>query len=137
MAKFSYVCKDREGKTVSAAIEAKDRAAVIDTLRKKDLIIISVSEEAGRGKLSLPFPGRRKKVGMDDLVMFARQLATMVDAGITLVAALDILGEQMDNKAFGAVILSVRNDVETGSSLSAAMAKHKEVFSALDRKSVV
>jgi type IV pilus assembly protein PilC len=131
MAKFSYVCKDREGKTVSAAIEAKDRAAVIDTLRKKDLIIISVSEEAGRGKLSLPFPGRRKKVGMDDLVMFARQLATMVDAGITLVAALDILGEQMDNKAFGAVILSVRNDVETGSSLSAAMAKHKEVFSAL------
>lgn len=131
MAKFSYVCKDREGKTVSAAIEAKDRAAVIDTLRKKDLIIISVSEEAGRGKLSLPFPGRRKKVGMDDLVMFARQLATMVDAGITLVAALDILGEQMDNKTFGAVIMNVRNDVETGSSLSSALAKHKTVFSPL------
>lgn len=131
MIKFRYVCKDRGGKTVAAVMEAKDRASVVDALRKRDLIIISVQEEGGRKKFSIPFLTRKKKVGMDDLVMFARQLATMVDAGITLVAALDILGEQMDNKTFGAVILSVRNDVETGSSLSAAMAKHKNVFSSL------
>jgi type IV pilus assembly protein PilC len=132
MPNFKYVCKDRDGKTVSSSLEARDRASVVDMLRKKDLIIISVIEETAAKKFSVPLFGpKKKKISMDDLVMFARQMATMVDAGITLVAALDILGEQMDNKTFGAVILSVRNDVETGSSLSAAMAKHKNVFSAL------
>jgi len=132
MANFKYVCKDRNGNPVTGQVESKDRAGVVDSLRKKDLVIISVVEEAQRPKLSLSFlSGGEKKVKLDDLVLFARQLATMVDAGITLVAALDILGEQMDNKTFGAVVLNVRNDVETGSSLSAAMAKHKKVFSAL------
>lgn len=129
MANFKYVAKDRSGKTVTAVIEAKDRTAAADSLRKKDLIIISLSEETAKATSSL-FT-KKQKIKMDDLVMFARQLATMVDAGITLVAALDILGEQIENKTFGAVIMVVRNDVETGSSLSAALAKHKEVFSPL------
>jgi type IV pilus assembly protein PilC len=132
MPNFKYSCKDRTGKPITGSIETKDRQAVIEMLRKKDLIIISVSEEAQRQKISIPFfSGRKKKIRLDDLVMFSRQLATMVDAGITLVAALDILGEQMDNKTFGAVIMNVRNDVETGSSLSSALAKHKTVFSPL------
>jgi len=131
MPTFKYVGKDREAKTLTGSLEAKDRPTVIDMLRKKDLIIISVVEEAPAKKLSLPFLSGKKAIKLDDLVMFTRQLATMVDAGITLVAALDILGEQMDNKTFGAIILNVRNDVETGSSLSAALAKHKNVFSPL------
>lgn len=132
MPNFKYVCKDHDGKTIASSMEARDRSAAVDALRKKDLIIISVSEEAAGTKFSLPlFGNKKKKIAMDDLVMFARQMATMVDAGITLVAALDILGEQMDNRTFGNVILNVRNDVETGSSLSSAMAKHKNVFSPL------
>lgn len=131
MPNFKYVAKDRTGKTFGASLDAKDRAAAVDALRKKDLVIISVIEEAPKKGLSLAIFGGGKKIKLDDVAMFARQLATMVDAGITLVAALDILGEQMDNKAFGAVILTVRNDVETGSSLSAALAKHKKVFSPL------
>jgi type IV pilus assembly protein PilC len=58
-------------------------------------------------------------------------LATMVDAGIPLVGALDILGNQIENKTFGEIISKMRNDVETGSSLSDALAKHKKVFSSL------
>jgi type IV pilus assembly protein PilC len=131
MPNFKYVAKDRLGKTLTAVLEAKDRAGAVDILRKKDLIIISVSDESPRAWPPLGIFSRKKKIRLDDLVMFARQLATMVDAGITLVAALDILGEQIDNKTFGAIILSVRNDVETGSSLSAALAKHKKVFSPL------
>lgn len=130
MPNFKYTVKDRTGKTVIAELEAKDRTAAVDALRKEELIIISVAEVSPKTGMSFSMFGG-SKVKMDDLVVFARQLATMVDAGITLVAALDILGEQMDNKAFGAVILSVRNDVETGSSLSAALAKHKKVFSPL------
>lgn len=126
---FKYVAKGQDGKSVNGVLEAKDRASVIELLRKKDLIIVSVSESAAKFKFQLPFGA--KKVKLDDLVVFSRQLATMVDAGIPLVGALDILGEQMDNKAFGAVILALRNDVETGSSLSEAIARHKNIFSSL------
>ena len=131
MPSYKYVAKNREGSTQSGVLDAKDRAGAVDALRKKELIIISVVEETPKKSFSLPFPGGGKKIKLDDLVMFSRQLATMVDAGITLVAALDILGEQIENKTFGAIILGVRNDVEAGSSLSAALGKHKKVFSTL------
>jgi type IV pilus assembly protein PilC len=125
---FKYVAKDAGGKTIAGAMEAKDRAGAIDMLRKKELIIISLNESAARMKWSF---STRQKIKLDDLVVFSRQLATMVDAGIPLVGALDILGDQIENKTFGEVIMKVRNDVETGSSLSEAFAKHKTVFSAL------
>lgn len=131
MPSFKYVAKDRSGKTLSGVLEGKDRATTVDVLRKKDLVIISLTEEAPGKKSGLQLSFGKKKIKLDDLVMFSRQLATMVDAGITLVAALDILGEQVDNKEFGAIILTVRNDVETGSSLSGALSKHKKVFSPL------
>ena len=130
MPNFKYVAKDHDGKTATGSIEAQTESEVVDILRKKDLIIVSVSEAAAGFKMSMVFGGG-KKIKIDDLVVFSRQLATMVDAGIPLVGALDILGDQMENKAFGTVILTVRNDVETGSSLSDALAKHKKIFSAL------
>ena len=130
MGNFKYISKDQDGKTVTGAMDARDRNEAIDILRKKDLVIISLEETAGKSKTSVSYKGG-KKVKLEDLVIFSRQLATMVDAGIPLVGALDILGEQMDNKAFGAIILNIRTDVETGSSLSDAIGRHKKVFSPL------
>lgn len=130
MANFKYVAKDQEGKSVTGAFEAANRQDAINALRKKDLIIVSVSESQQKFGGILSFGGK-KKIKLDDLVVFSRQLSTMVDAGIPLVGALDILGEQMDNKTFGAIIINVRNDVETGLSLSDAIGKHKNVFSPL------
>ncbi|MCX5679966.1 MAG: type II secretion system F family protein [Candidatus Omnitrophica bacterium] len=130
MPNFKYVAKDHEGKNVSGIMEAKTEGEAIDALRKKDLIIVSVAEAAHKFDFKKYFGGK-KKVKLDDLVVFSRQLATMVDAGIPLVGALDILGDQIDNRDFGAVIISIRNDVETGSSLSEGLAKHKEIFSTL------
>ncbi len=130
MPNFKYVSKDNSGKTVSGIFEAQDYATAIEMLRKKGLVIISVKEATAKLSVSnLSF--RKKKVKTDDLVVFSRQLATMVDAGIPLVGALDILGDQIENKAFGEVIMKMRNDVETGSSLSDALAKHKKIFSTL------
>ncbi len=129
MPTYKYVAKDSNGNSTTASIDAKDRAEAIDILRKKNLIIISVAEEAKGGAFA--FLKRKKKVKLDDIVVFCRQLATMVDAGIPLVGALDILGEQIDNKSFGSLIKTVRNDVETGSNLSDALAKHKDAFSPL------
>ncbi|MFA6610453.1 MAG: type II secretion system F family protein, partial [Candidatus Omnitrophota bacterium] len=96
---------------------------------KKDLILVSINEASAKWNLSFSFG--KPKIKMDDIVVFSRQLSTMVDAGIPLVGALDILGDQIENKAFGEIIMKVRSDVETGSSLSEAMSKHKTVFSTL------
>jgi len=128
---FKYAAKDMSGKDVSGSMEAPDRTAAISILRKQDLVIISLNEGSAKKAFSLPFQSGSKKVKIEDLVIFSRQLATMVDAGIPLVGALDILGEQSENKTFTGIVISVRNDVEAGSSLSDAMARHKKVFSEL------
>ena len=130
MAKFSYIAKDNEGKTISGTLEANDRQEAIDALRKKDVIIVSVGQKSSRPDLFRLF-GRKKKVTLDDIVIFSRQLATMVDAGIPIVGALDILGEQIDKRTFADIVVSVRKDVEAGASLSDAMAKQREVFSTI------
>jgi len=130
MPNFRYTAKDNSGKAMTGFFEALDYAAAVDVLRKQGLIIVSVKEASSRLHIpSISFG--RKRVKTDDLVVFARQLATMVDAGIPLVGALDILGDQLENKVFAEIISKMRTDVETGSSLSDALAKHKKVFSPL------
>lgn len=129
MPNYKYAAKDKTGKTVSGFLEAATQADLIDLLRKKNLVIVSVSE--AKAKAARPFSSFSKKIKIDDLVIFARQLATMVDAGIPLVTALDILGEQMENAGFKEVVVKIKNDVETGSSLSEGLAKHPKVFSNL------
>ncbi len=128
MGSFKYVAKDQDGNSLTGVIEAKERSEAIESLRKKNLIIISIGDAVSRFNIPLLF---KNKVKIDDLVVFSRQLATMVDAGIPLVGALDILGEQIENKEFGSVIIKMRNDIETGSSLSDALSKHKEIFTPL------
>lgn len=128
MPQYKYVVKDKAGRTVTESLEAVSRAALIDSLRKRDLIIISIEEEKAKkkaiGKIG-------EGVGLDDLVVFSRQLATLVDAGIPLVGALDILSEQIEKKSFKKVIAKLRDDVEGGASLSEAMGKQARVFSTL------
>lgn len=129
MPTYKYIAKTKDGKTVSNFVELSDRAAVISMLREKELFIISIDEKKERAKQELTF--FQKKIKLDDLVIFSRQLATMVDAGIPLVGALDILGDQVENPTFRKVIVNIKEKVETGSSLSEALAKHSKVFSSL------
>lgn len=124
---FKYVAKDYEGKTVSAITEAKDQTTLVDLLRKRNSVIISVEEQAGK----TAYRTVGGKIKTEELVIFSRQLATMVDSGIPLVQALDILSEQIENRSFRYCISKVRDDIETGSSLSEALAKHSKIFSTL------
>lgn len=126
MANFKYVAKNQQGKTISAILEVKDKAALVDLLRKRGLIIISVDETTKK-----PFLAAKAKVKIDDLVIFSRQLATMVDSGIPLVQALDVLAEQIEKPGFKKVVATLRDDIETGSSLSDALSHHPQVFSEL------
>lgn len=130
MASYKYTAKDASGKTITGIVDAGDARGAIDMLRKKDLVIISVDEAAVKSKFSFGNIGKTK-VKLDEIVVFSRQLATMVDAGIPLVGALDILSDQTENRGFGDIVMKIRADVETGLSLSDALAKHKDIFSPL------
>lgn len=126
MSTFKYLAKETTGKTVSGILEYSNKALLIDALRKKGLVIISVEETAKRVVLSLG-----GKVKLEEIVIFSRQLATMVDSGIPLVQALDILCEQIEKPAFKNILIRIKDDIETGSSLSDALGRHPAVFSAL------
>lgn len=129
MARFKYVVKDKDGKTLKGVVEADSRDDAVQSLRSRELTIIVLDEEKQK-RLSLDFSqllGKRVKI--DELVVFSRQLATMVNAGIPLVTALDILAEQMEKPSFKKIISQIRDDIETGSSLSGAMGKHTNIFS--------
>jgi type IV pilus assembly protein PilC len=127
---YTYKAKDISGKTVNATLEAQGQAFVVDAIRKKGLTIISIEESVEKKKKGISI-AVKKKIKIDDLVVFARQLATMIDAGIPLVQGLDILSEQIEHKEFRNIVSRVRNDVETGSTLSEAIGRHPKVFSQL------
>ena len=127
MPSFKYVAKDAQGKTVGATLQASDRVSLVELLRKRGLVIISVEDV--KAKSTKATGGA--KVKMDDLVIFSRQLATMVDSGIPLVQALDVLSEQIEKPDFQAVVASLRDGVETGSSLSDALSRYPKIFSGL------
>ncbi len=129
MPTFKYSAKDASSRSVSGKISAENEAAVVEELRKRSLTIISIVpvKESSATKLSFS----RKKVRPDDLVIFSRQLSTMVEAGIPILQALDALQEQITHEYFHNVIVSVRDDIQLGSSLSAAFAKHPRAFDSL------
>jgi len=126
MPTFKYTAKEITGKTVSGVLEYSDKALLVEALRKKDLIIISIEETAKRRPV---FSGGNVK--LEEIVIFSRQLATMVDSGIPLVQALDILCEQIEKPVFKNIMAKIKDDIETGSSLSDALARHPGLFSTL------
>jgi len=130
MPQYRYLAKTSDGKTHAGTMEVANRQEAVDSLYRKNLLIISLAEEpsAGGAKRAGLF---EKRIVIDDLVIFSRQLATIVKAGIPLVGALDILGQQIEKESFRRVILEIRDKVEAGSSLSEAMTRYQAVFSDL------
>lgn len=127
---YKYVAKDQSAKSISGKLSAKDQEAVIDELRKRKLVVISVTESKGPSMMEFKFGGSAK-VKTEDLVIFSRQLATMVDAGIPLMQSLDVLREQIKHGEFKRVIASLHDDIEVGNSLSNSFAKYPNVFDSL------
>jgi len=130
MALFKYSAKDSSGNTVSNEIESRSQHAVIDYLRGKGLVILNIEEKPVKAKSSFSFL-TQKKVKLDDLVIFTRQLSTMIDAGIPILNAFNILAEQAESRNLKEVLLKVRDDIEAGSSLSDSIKKYPGVFSIL------
>jgi type IV pilus assembly protein PilC len=126
---FEYAVRDRAGKVVKGRIEATNEAAVANRLRGMGLAPLSVSEVSNSGlQREINIPGLGERITLKDLSVMARQLATMINSGLSLLRALAILAEQTESKPLAKVIGQVRSDVETGSSFSAALSKHEQTF---------
>ena len=126
---FAYKVRDRAGKVQSGTIEADNASAVAAKLKGMGYAPLSIDEAKAGLKTELKIPGMGpKKVKLKDLAIMSRQFATMINSGLSLLRALTILSEQTENPELARVLTEVRNDVETGNALSAAMAKHPKVF---------
>ena len=125
MPTFTYTARNPSGELKSASIDAPSRDDVVNQLRRQRLTIIKVDEEKVRAKKS------GGGISMRDIVIFTRQFSTMINAGLPLVQALDILAKQSENKALAAVVRDVVFDVESGNTVADAMRKHPKAFSDL------
>ena len=133
MPSFAYQAKDASGKSVSGVIEAENERILRAKLREMNYYVTGITQkstsplQADVGALI----GRFRGVSEQSLVVFARQFATMINAGLAMVRCLDVLSVQTEDHQLRGVITTVRRDVEGGSTLANALAKHPKVFSPL------
>src|SRR5215203_1931192 len=128
MALYTYRALDKQGEIIQDKLEGSGEMAVAHELRQQGLLVIDVKEQSvGQKDILEPF----KRIKLADLVVFSRQLATMINAGLPIVRALYVLSEQTQNPKLKDVVVAVRKDVEAGSSLSQVLEKQPEVFSRL------
>ena len=127
MPSFAYVARETgSGREVRNSVDAATEQAAIAALLNRNMLVLSIQEKVGKqGRTS----GGR--VGLTDLVIFTRQLATMIDAGLAMVQSLQALAEQTTNKIMRDVIRDVCARVESGDSFSEALQKHPKAFSHL------
>jgi type IV pilus assembly protein PilC len=127
---FEYAVRDKSGKIVKGRVEANNQAAVAGRLREMGLAAVSINEVSSTGlSRELKIPGfGGDKIKLKDLAIASRQLATMINSGLSLIRALAILTEQTESKPLAKVLAQVRNDVETGLSFSQSLGKHPLVF---------
>ncbi len=125
MASFQYTARDAKGDLKTGTLEAATKDDVVTQLRQKRMNVVKVEEQ---GKAKQKTGG---SIAMRDIVIFTRQFSTMINSGLPLVQALDILSKQTENKALSAVTRQVVFDVESGHTVADALAKHPKAFSDL------
>jgi len=125
---YQYSVRDRSGKILTGKLDADSQAAVAAKLKQMGYAPVSISQANAGMQKELSIPGFGKKVKLKDLAVMSRQFATMINSGLSLLRSLTILAEQTTNKELARVLGEVGNDVESGTALSVAMARHPRVF---------
>jgi type IV pilus assembly protein PilC len=129
---FQYKVKDKTGKLVEGSLEAENQQLVVSKLRSMGYVPIEIQQQGGvKVNKELKLPGLSDRISLKEVAVFSRQFATMINSGLSLLRSLYILAEQTENKALASVVNQVRMDVEKGSSLSQALAKHPKAFNRL------
>jgi type IV pilus assembly protein PilC len=129
MATYAFKALDLGGAPSKGEIEASDKQAVASQLRSRGLIVVDIEEQAPASAGDIL--SRFKKIKPDDLVIATRQLATMVQSGMSLLRALYVIEEQTESEKLREVWIEVRKDVEAGVALSDALERHPEAFNEL------
>lgn len=137
MAKFSYTIKDKSGKTYRNVVDMANQDVLVEKLHKEGYFIVNITEvvvapirkkQPGFAALRQRKKFNHKPVKLQDLLSFSRQLATMLEAGVPLIRSLTVIETQVDSEVFFKVMQGIREDVEQGTAVSAAVAKHPKVF---------
>ena len=130
MPKFTWTGRSKDGKTHKGNMEAASEGAVTASLRRQGIQATKVKGAGGLNtEINISF--LQPKITTKDIVVFTRQFATMIDAGLPLVQCLDILSNQQPNKTFKEVLLKVKSDVESGSTFADALRMHPKAFNEL------
>ena len=127
MPTFEWKGTARNGQTQTGVLVADSKDAVINMMRRQQIMVTAVKE---KGK-EIALPKFGGGVAPQAIAIFTRQFSVMIDAGLPLVQCLEILGSQQDNKTFKRVLIQIRQDVESGSNLADSMRKHPKVFNDL------
>lgn len=130
---FAYQAKDKQGNPVNGELEAQDDNAVADTLLRRGLIPLSIKQSNGNkeGEKSAITAFFQPKVSLDELIIFSRQMYSLMKAGIPIIRAIVGLAETTTHPVFRETLLDVAKQLEQGRNLSAAFASHKKVFNRL------
>lgn len=134
MPKYSWQGRTRGGSVEKGVMEAPNAEAVVAKLRAQEIAPLegSIKEKGGIDlSMELNIPGFEPKVADKDLIVFTRQFATMIDAGLPLVQCLELLSAESENKTFKKVLQEVKESVESGSTFADALDKHPKVFNNL------
>lgn len=129
---YAYKVRDRAGKVLEGSLEAESTTLVANKLREMGYVPISIDKKTSSAmSKELTIPGFKPKATLKDISIMSRQFATMINSGLSLLRSLTILEQQTENKALAAILTEVRSDVEKGSSLSQALARHPKAFNRL------
>jgi type IV pilus assembly protein PilC len=133
MPSFAYQAKDASGKTVNGVIEAENERVLRSKLREMNYYVTGITQKGGgvlNADLNAVF-GKFRGVGEQSLVVFSRQFATMINAGLAMVRCLDVLSVQTEDAQLKPILIAIRRDVEGGSTLASALGKYPKTFSPL------
>jgi len=127
--RLRYKVATKEGKIIQGLIDAKEISEAANYLRGKDYMVIKIERKDPDSILKILAVFNKPKTS--DLVLFTRQLSSMLQSGLTLMRALEILRDQIQNQAMGEVVTGIITDIEGGKTLFSALVKYPEVFSSI------
>jgi len=131
MPQFKYKARDKEGLVRTGAVEAEKPEAVADQLSAMGLIPVHIEEQAKPPASGPGFSALFTRITPQELILFSRQLATLIGSGIPFIQSMTIVEKQMSNPNFKRIIAGIRLDVESGAAFSVALERHPKIFSRL------
>ncbi|PIU18892.1 MAG: pilus assembly protein PilC [Elusimicrobia bacterium CG08_land_8_20_14_0_20_44_26] len=130
---FSYKVRTVKGGVLQGTLEANDQRAAVDKLRAQQYIVLEITEQQKNALMDMlnSINPMKPHANAKDIVIFSRQLAVMINAGVPIVQAIAIIGDQIENPYFKEIIGKIREDIEGGTSIADALGKHPDCFDTL------